>query len=220
MNKAGLIQAVLFDLDGTFADTAPDLAAALNYVRSLYDLPSLTLETLRPQASHGSAGLLKVGFGVEPDAPNFTTLRDAFLDHYTAHICDHTELFPGMAELIDVLEQRDLPWGIVTNKPHRFTVPLMQALDYANRAACLISGDTCLRAKPYPDPLFRASEMMGVSPKNCIYLGDDLRDIEAGQGAGMRSIIAGYGYIDERVDLKTWHSDGEIDNPLGLLNYI
>jgi len=220
VNRVGLIKAVLFDLDGTFADTAPDLAAALNHVRSLYDLPSLPLETLRPQASHGSAGLLKVGFDVEPDAAKFTTLRDAFLDYYTAHICDHTELFPGMAELIDVLEQRDLPWGIVTNKPHRFTVPLMEALGYAQRATCLISGDTCLRAKPYPDPLFRASEMMGIPPKNCIYLGDDLRDIEAGQGAGMRSIIAGYGYIDERADLNTWHSDGEIDNPLGLLNYI
>ena len=215
-----MIQAVLFDLDGTFADTAPDLAAALNHVRSLYDLPPLPLATLRPQASHGSAGLLKVGFGVEPDAPDFATLRDAFLDFYTAHICDHTGLFPGMAELVDVLEQRGLPWGIVTNKPHRFTVPLMEALGYANRAACLVSGDTCVRAKPYPDPLIRACEMMAITPKNCVYLGDDLRDIEAGQGAGMRSIIAGYGYIDERADLNTWHSDGEIDNPLGLLNYL
>lgn len=220
MNKSGLIQAVLFDLDGTFADTAPDLAAALNHVRSLYDLPSLPLETLRPQASHGSAGLLKVGFGTEPDAPNFTTLRDVFLDHYTSHICDHTGLFPGMAELIDEIEQRDLPWGIVTNKPHRFTVPLMEALGYANRAACLISGDTCVRAKPYPDPLFRASEIMGMNPQNCIYLGDDLRDIEAGRGAGMSSIIATYGYIDERADLNSWHADGRIGNPLELLNYI
>jgi phosphoglycolate phosphatase len=218
--EAVSIQAVLFDLDGTFADTAPDLAAAVNYVRSLHHLPPLPLEELRPQASHGSIGLLRRGFGIEPDAPNFNALREAFLAHYTAHICDQTRLFPGMAELIDTLEQRALPWGIVTNKPHRFTVPLMQALGYADRAACLISGDTCAQSKPHPAPMFRASELMGIAPENCLYLGDDLRDMEAGQAAGMRCIIAGYGYIDARADLDSWHADGNIDSPLALLNHI
>jgi len=215
-----VIEAVLFDLDGTFADTAPDLAAALNHVRGLHDLPSLPLESIRPQASHGSIGLLRLGFGIEPNAPNFKALREAFLTHYTDHICDRTTLFPGMTQLVDILEQRGLPWGIVTNKPYRFTVPLMQALGYADRAACLISGDTCVRAKPYPDPLLKASEIMGVAPANCIYLGDDLRDMEAGQAAGMRCIIAGYGYIDTQADLDSWRADGNVDTPLELLNHI
>ena len=220
MIKAGQIKAVLFDLDGTFADTAPDLAAALNHVRSLHNLPHLPQATIRPQASHGSVGLLRLGFGIEPDAPNFNGLRDEFLAHYTAHICDHTPLFSGMAQLIDSLEQHGLPWGIVTNKPHRFTVPLMQALGYAERAACMISGDTCARAKPYPDPLFKACEIMDIAPASCLYLGDDLRDMAAGLAAGMRCIIAGYGYIDAHADLKSWHADGTIDSPLALLNHL
>ena len=215
-----MIKAVLFDLDGTFADTAPDLAAALNHVRGLHGLPPLPLETIRPQASHGSIGLLKLGFGIEPDAPEFNKLREVFLAHYTAHICDHTTLFPGMAQLVDTLEQRGLPWGIVTNKPHRFTVPLMQALGYAERAACLISGDTCARAKPYPDPLLKACETMSIAPENCIYLGDDLRDMEAAQAARMPCIIAGYGYIDAQANLDSWHADGKVDSPLALLNHI
>jgi len=218
--EAALIKAILFDLDGTFADTAPDLAAALNYVRGMHELPPLPLEDLRPQASHGSIGLIRRGFGVEPDAPEFNKLREAFLAHYTAHICDHTILFPGMAQLVDTLEDRGLPWGIVTNKPHRFTVPLMQELGYAERAACLISGDTCARAKPFPDQLFKACEIMNMNPVNCIYLGDDLRDVEAGQAAGMRCIIAKYGYIDARANLGNWCADGIVDSPLALLSHI
>ena len=220
MIKTVSIKAVLFDLDGTFADTAPDLAAALNHVRSLHDKGPLPLETIRPQASHGSIGLLRLGFGIEADAPNFIALREAFLDHYTAHICDHTTLFPGMLQLVDTLEQRGLPWGIVTNKPHRFTVPLMRALGFAERAACLVSGDTCTRAKPYPDPLFKACETMNIEPASCLYLGDDLRDMEAGRAAAMRCIIAGYGYMDAQADLESWHADGIIDTPLGLLNHL
>jgi len=215
-----MIRAVLFDLDGTFADTAPDLAAALNHVRSLRGLSPLPLETIRPQASHGARGLLKLGFSIEPDAPDFGTLREFFLDYYAAHICVHTSLFTGMAQLVETLEQRGLPWGIVTNKPHRFTAPLMQALGYAQRAACLISGDTCARAKPYPDLLLKASEIIGVIPASCIYLGDDQRDMEAAQAAGMRGIIARYGYIDEQTNPDSWHADGDIDSPLALLNYI
>ena len=214
------IKAVLFDLDGTFADTAPDLAAALNHVRGQHGLPPLPLETIRPQASHGARGLLKLGFGIEPEAPDFDALRESFLDYYAAHICTHTRLFPEMAQLVEALEQRGLPWGIVTNKPHRFTVPLMQALGYAQRAACLISGDTCARAKPYPDPLFKACEIMGIAPANCLYLGDDLRDMEAAQAAGMRGIIARYGYIDASADPDSWHAEGNVDTPLALLKHI
>lgn len=212
--------AVFFDLDGTFADTAPDLGAALNHVRRLHHLPPLPVEVTRLQASHGSAGLLKLGFNVTPDSAEFPALRDAFLTHYSANICAHTTLFPGMAELIDTLEQRGLPWGIVTNKPHRFTLPLMQALGYAGRAACLVSGDTCAHAKPHPEPLLHAARSTGVAPQNCIYLGDDKRDIEAGHAAGMKSLIALFGYIDPQADLDSWQADASIASPLELLEYL
>ncbi|HEY6095971.1 MAG TPA: HAD-IA family hydrolase [Gallionellaceae bacterium] len=215
-----MIRAVLFDLDGTFADTAPDLGAALNHVRSLHQLPPLPLEVTRLQASHGSAGLLKLGFNVTPDAPEFPTLRETFLSHYTAHICDHTTLFPGMAELVAALEQRGLPWGIVTNKPHRFTVPLMHALGYGERAACLVSGDTCTHSKPHPEPLLHAAHLVGIPAAECLYLGDDKRDMEAGRAAGMPTVIARYGYIDPQADLASWHADGSVDAPLALLAHI
>ena len=215
-----MTSAILFDLDGTFADTAPDLGAALNHLLNLHGRPSLPLETIRPQASHGSLGLLKLGFNIEPDAPNFANLRDAFLDYYASHICVHTTLFPGMAELIEILEQRGLPWGIVTNKPHRFTLPLMQALGYAQRAACLISGDTCARAKPFPDSLLKASELLKIAPQLCLYLGDDERDAEAAQAAGMRCIIARYGYSASPEELSNWPAQGGIDLPSQLLQYL
>ncbi|CAH1190637.1 Phosphoglycolate phosphatase [Candidatus Nitrotoga sp. BS] len=215
-----MTSAVLFDLDGTFADTAPDLAAALNHLLNLHGKLPMPLEAIRPQASHGSLGLLKLGFNIEPDAPNFSDLRDAFLDYYAGHICVYTTLFPGMAELIEILEKRGLPWGIVTNKPHRFTLPLMQALGYAQRAACLISGDTCARAKPFPDSLLKASELLKITPHLCLYLGDDKRDAEAAQAAGMRCIIARYGYIGSLEELPSWPAQGEIDFPSQLLQYL
>ena len=220
MIETVLTKAILFDLDGTFADTAPDLAAALNHVRSLHDLPPLPLAAIRPQASHGSIGLLKLGFNVEPDAPNFAALRESFLDYYANHICVHTTLFRGMAQLIDTLEQRQLPWGIVTNKPHRFTLPLMQALGYAQRATCLVSGDTCARAKPYPDPLLKASELMSIAAQHCAYLGDDLRDVEAGRAAGMKTLIARYGYIAAQENLAAWQANGIINSPLELIAHL
>ncbi|MEQ1915363.1 MAG: HAD-IA family hydrolase [Gallionella sp.] len=215
-----MIRAVLFDLDGTFADTAPDLAAALNNVRATRDLPPLPLQVLRPQASHGSAGLLKTGMGVTPESPDFQALRDIFLAHYTDNICVHTKLFVGMAELISTLELRDITWGIVTNKPHRFTVPLMQALGYAERAACLISGDTCAHAKPHPEPMLKACESIKVTPSQCLYIGDDKRDMDAANAVGMRGIIANYGYVSDDVSITNWQAHGSIDTPLALLNYL
>lgn len=215
-----MIEAVLFDLDGTFADTAPDLGAALNHVRRLHKLPPIPLEISRLQASHGSAGLIKLGFGVEPDGKGFPALRDALLTFYAAHICDLTTLFTGMKELIDILEQRGLPWGIVTNKPLRFTLPLMQALGYAGRAACLVSGDTCAHAKPHPEPLLHAAKSMKVAPQNCLYLGDDKRDMDAGNAAGMKTVIALFGYIDPQADLKKWKATASINTPMDLLIYL
>lgn len=214
------VKAVLFDLDGTFADTAPDLAAALNHARAMRDLPPLPLAVLRPQASHGSRGLLKVGFGIEPEHPEFNALRDIFLDYYANHICVHTRLFGDMAQLIAELEQRGIRWGIVTNKPDRYTVPLMQALGYAKRAACLISGDTCAHAKPHPEPMLKACEIIGVTPEQCLYLGDDLRDIQAANAANMRGIIASYGYVSKDASVENWQAYGSVNRPTELLDFI
>ncbi len=214
------VKTVLLDLDGTFADTAPDLAAALNHVRATRHLPPLPIEVLRPQASHGSAGLLKVGMNVTPESPDFRALRDIFLDHYTYNICVNTKLFAGMAELISTLEQRSIMWGIVTNKPHRFTVPLIEALGYAQRADCLISGDTCTHAKPHPEPMLAACKLLNVAPKHCLYLGDDKRDMEAANAAGMLGIIANYGYVSDDVSIQNWQAHGSVDNPMELLTYL
>ncbi len=214
------VQAVLFDLDGTFADTAPDLAAALNHTRASRQLPPLPIKVLRPQASHGSAGLLKVGMNITPDGPGYSDLRDIFLDYYASHICVHTTLFNGMAELVEGLEARDIKWGIVTNKPHVYTQPLMQALGYADRASFLISGDTCANAKPHPEPLLKACHTVGASPSLCLYLGDDLRDMQAANAALMPGIIARYGYIDANANLETWNARAIIGHPMELLDLI
>ena len=214
------IKAVLFDLDGTFADTAPDLAAALNHARASRNLPPLPLEVLRPQASHGSRGLLKTGFDIEPEHPDYDALRDIFLDYYAKNICVHTRLFGDTAQLIAELEQRNIEWGIVTNKPHRYTVPLMQALGYAERASCLISGDTCKHAKPHPEPLLKACELIGITPDECLYLGDDLRDMQAANAAGMRGIIANYGYVSADASVENWHAHGSVNRPTELLAYL
>ncbi len=215
-----MIKAVLFDLDGTFADTAPDLAAALNHTRASRNLSPLPLDVIRPQASHGSRGLLKLGFGIEPEHPDYNALRDIFLDYYERNICVHTRLFSDMAELVAELEQRNIKWGIITNKPHRFTLPLMQALGMASRAACLISGDTCAHAKPHPEPMLKACELLGVAPEQCLYLGDDLRDMQAANASGMRGIIANYGYVSDDVSVKNWNAQGSVDKPTELLGLI
>jgi 2-phosphoglycolate phosphatase len=218
--RTDLVKAILFDLDGTFADTAPDLAAALNHTRAMRNLPPLPLEVLRPQSSHGSRGLLQVGLNIEPDQPDYGTLRDIFLDYYARNICVHTKLFSDMAQLIGELKLRNIKWGIVTNKPHRFTLPLMQALGYAEQAACLISGDTCTHAKPHPEPMLKACEIIGVSPAQCLYLGDDLRDMQAANASGMRGIIANYGYISDDASVANWKAHGSVNKPTELLGLI
>ena len=215
-----MLRAVLFDLDGTFADTAPDLAAALNHTRATRGLPPMPLGEIRPQASHGTRGLFKISFNIEPEHPDFEPLRNIFLDYYARNICVHTRLFGDTAKLVAELERHGMPWGIVTNKPHRFTVPLMQALGYAERAACLVSGDTCARAKPHPDPLVKACEIIGLATEECLYLGDDLRDMQAAQAAGMRGIIANYGYVSKDASVENWGAQGSIDSPCELLQYL
>ena len=219
-NQPRAIKAVLFDLDGTFADTAPDLAAALNYARATRKLPPLPLETIRPYASHGSNGLMRAGFDIASDTPGYKILRKILLEHYADNICVHTRLFDGMAELVDELERRSIAWGIVTNKPHAYTRPLVRALGYTDRAACLISGDTYANAKPHPEPMLRACEILKVPAEQCLYLGDDLRDMQAANAASMYGVIARYGYVSPNAVLADWDAYAMIDHPIELLDLI
>lgn len=214
------IGAVLFDLDGTLADTALDLAYALNEQRRRHGLEPLPHEAIRPQASHGTIGLLKVGFEVTPKSPNFAALRAEYLELYTQHICDRTVLFPGMSELLQALETRKLRWGVVTNKPARFTLPLLKALNLEQRAACIISGDSTANSKPHPEPLLTAAAQMRVAPAACLYVGDAERDVEAAVAAGMKALIANYGYLDAHDQPDTWGAHARIDAPADILKYL
>jgi len=215
-----MIRAVLFDLDGTLADTAPDLGHALNLLRERHGLPPLSAEAIRPQASHGARGLLGLGFGLTPEDPGFKALREEFLELYAANICLHTRLFPGTAELLEQLERRHILWGVVTNKPARFTEPLLQALGLAQRAACVVSGDTCANSKPHPEPMLLASRQTGVPPQACLYVGDAERDVEAAEAAGMPALVARYGYLDAHDQPETWGAHGMVDHPREILEYL
>lgn len=214
-----MIQAVLFDLDGTLADTAPDLCYVLNCMRAARNLPLLPLATTRSYTSLGARGMLNVGLDVTPGHPDYDTLRDEFLNIYADNLCRETRLFPGIAELLAELERRAVLWGVVTNKAERFTNPLLELLCVRSRAACIIGGDTTGRIKPDPAPLLAASERIGIAPQYCIYLGDDRRDMEAGRAAGMTVVVAKFGYLNGN-DPETWPADGMIDKPLELLQYL
>lgn len=214
-----MIKAVLFDLDGTLADTAPDLAYALNALRASRGMPPLPLEATRPVTSNGARGLLEVGFDIVPGHPDYDALRDEFLALYAADLCRATTLWPGMAELLTQLETRGLPWGVVTNKQERFTLPLLDLLNLSDRSACVISGDTTPRSKPHPEPLLEASRVIGVEPQACIYIGDDRRDIEAGRAAGMKVAVAGWGYLYGN-DSDTWGGDWILKSPQELLRIL
>ncbi|MBU1690094.1 MAG: HAD-IA family hydrolase [Gammaproteobacteria bacterium] len=214
------MKAVLFDLDGTLADTAPDLGHALNLQRERHGLPPLPQETIRPYASHGTVGLFDIGFGLTPQDERFAPMREEYLALYTANLCLHTTLFPGMAELLAALEARNISWGVVTNKPARFTEPLLELLGLSKRAASIISGDTCAHPKPHPEPLLRAAREIGVTPQSCLYVGDAERDIEAARAAGMSALIADYGYLGAEDRPETWGADGRIDTPQGILAFL
>lgn len=188
--------AVLFDLDGTFADTAPDLGRAVNAMRAARGLPPVPLADTRRVTSLGARGLLGVGFGIGPEHADYLAMRDEFLRIYENNLCCDTVLFPGMAELITRLEQLKITWGIVTNKAERFAIPLMQQLGYATRAACIIGGDTTGHMKPHPAPLLAAATAIQIAPKSCVYVGDDERDIQAGRAAGMRTVAVRFGYLN------------------------
>jgi N-acetyl-D-muramate 6-phosphate phosphatase len=214
------IQAVLFDLDGTLVDTAPDLGYALNLQRARHGLPALPDAIIRPQASHGARGLLGLGFDLHPDDAKFASMREEFLQLYADNICRHSQPFPGILELLDALEARQLKWGVVTNKPARFTEPLMSLLDLAERATCIVSGDTCPEPKPHPAPMLAAAGLCGADPAHCLYLGDAERDIQAANAAAMPALIAAWGYLDAADQPHTWGAHAQIHHPTDTLDYL
>ena len=187
---------ILFDLDGTLVDTAPDLGHALNLQLAKYGKPSLADIAIRPFASHGSKGLLSLGFGITPKDKNFITMRDEYLDIYESVLMRAPTLFEGMQVTLDGLTSRGLRWGVVTNKPGRFTVPLVASMGLDKKAVCVVSGDDASQPKPSPETLLLACEKAQVKPESCLYIGDAERDIEAGRAAGMKTVVALYGYID------------------------
>jgi len=213
-------RAVLFDLDGTLADTAPDLARALNRVRAAHGLAPMPVEITRSYTSSGARGLLKVGFGLEPGDERYDELKLQFLDFYSAEICIDTRLFEGMAELLDQFDQERLPWGVVTNKAERFTLALLQGLRLGERAACVVGGDTAARAKPHPDPLLHAAAALQLPPSACLYVGDDLRDVQAARAAGMRVLAAKYGYLGDGGSIESWQADAIIEHPRQVLDFL
>jgi phosphoglycolate phosphatase len=212
-------RAVLFDLDGTLADTAPDLAGALNRLRAAHRLPPMALERVRPFASAGARGLVHAGFGVKPGEAEYDALREAFLEAYRADTCVETRLFPGIAELLAELGRRGIAWGIVTNKATRFTERIVAALALA--PACMVCGDTTGHLKPHPAPMLHAMEQLALPGDACVYLGDDLRDIQAAHAAGMRGIAVAWGYHHpESGGPQTWNADAVIERPADLIGLL
>jgi phosphoglycolate phosphatase len=209
-------RAVLFDLDGTLADTAPDLAAALNRLRADQGLEPLPLERLRPFASAGARGLVHVGLGIKPGDGEYASLRESFLEYYAEATCVETRLFPGMQELLHDLRTRGCAWGIVTNKSTRFTEIIVSRMNL--KPDCVACGDTTAHLKPHPAPLLHAAGQLGLAPKDCMYLGDDLRDIQAARAAGMRAVAVDWGYHHpEHGGPGTWQADAVIARPAELL---
>lgn len=214
------IDAVLFDLDGTLVDTAPDLAGALNRVRRDRGLADMPVHELRPYASAGARGLIGAGFKIAPEHAEYPALRDAFLAHYAAALCIESVLFDAVPEVLAALEARRLRWGIVTNKATRFTTPLLDALALPNRPQVVVCGDTTPHAKPHPAPLVAAAAALGVDPARCLYVGDAERDVIAGLAAGMQTLVARYGYIEPRDRPETWRAHGHIASPRELLAWL
>ncbi len=214
------LRAILFDLDGTLLDTAPDLADALNHVLKIENRESLPYETIRPSVSNGAAGLMRLGFGANLDTSKSEELKKQLITFYQNNICRKTTLFDGMAPLLDELEKRGFIWGIVTNKPAYLTDPLLVEIGLMDKAGCVVSGDSTANSKPHPEPLLSACKMIDCQPAECIYIGDAKRDIEAGINAGMETIVAQYGYIPKTERPETWGTDHFIDAPLALLNWL
>lgn len=213
-----LPRAILFDLDGTLADTAPDLAGAMNRVRATRGLEPTPYELLRPVASAGARGLIGAAFGLKPEDDGFAELRTAFLDTYESAIAIDSRLFDGVERLLDEMQIRNIGWGIVTNKAARFTDLLVPKIGLGH-AGCIVSGDTTPHSKPHPAPLLEAARRLGLPPEQCWYVGDDLRDIQAGRAAGMLTVAASWGYCGH-VEPETWAADAIAASPLEVCDLI
>lgn len=211
--------ALLLDLDGTLLDTAPDMAGALNRLLEAEGRAPLAYATIRPVVSHGAMRLVKLGFPAA-DGEEFERLRLRFLELYSRNLAEHTRPFPGLLAVLDELERRAVPWGVVTNKPAWLTDPLMAQLGLDGRAGCIVSGDTVAERKPHPLPLLHAAELLGVAPQHCVYVGDAERDIQAGRAAGMRTVIAAYGYIGVDESPASWNATGVVEHPAQLLAWV
>lgn len=214
------IRAVLFDLDGTLIDSAPDLGDAADKMRTDRGLASLPEEMYRPMAGAGARGMLKVAFGITPEHADYDAMREEFFVNYEHAMTVRTYVFDGVQEVIESLRQRDLLWGVVTNKMARFTDPLTQAMPLFATASTIVSGDTTPHAKPHPEPMFEAARRLGLAPELCLYVGDDERDIVAGRAAGMRTVAASYGYLGEKTNIVSWGADLHIDSPVKLLKLL
>jgi N-acetyl-D-muramate 6-phosphate phosphatase len=211
---------ILFDLDGTLVDTAPDLGYALNLQRERHGLNPLPEQVIRPYASHGSRGLLSIGFSLQPEDTGFPEMREEYLNIYDQVFTRSPVLFDGFAEVLAEIEKKKMPWGIVTNKPRRFSEPLIKAIGLDQRVSCLVCGDDAPRPKPYPDTLFMACKMAGVNAEHCTYVGDAERDVQAGKAAGMKTVIALFGYIDQSDKPAEWGADVMIKHPAELLDML
>lgn len=220
MRQFSDVQAVLFDLDGTLIDSAPDLGAAADKMRVDRGLPSLSADLYRPMAGAGARGMLQIAFGMSPQDVEFAAMREEFFVNYERCMTERTYAFEGVQELLQTLAHRGLPWGVVTNKSERFTLPLTRSMSLFAGAGAVVSGDTTPYAKPHPAPLLEAARRMGVAPSACIYVGDDARDIEAGRAAGMRTVAAVYGYLGAQHDTAAWQADAEIKSPAALLKLL
>jgi phosphoglycolate phosphatase len=212
--------AVLFDLDGTLIDSAPDLAGAANWLRTERGLPPLPFHALRPMVGAGARGMIGVSLGVAPEDEGYETLKHSFLERYQATMHDQTAVFPQVVPVLAALDQAALPWGIVTNKISRLAQPIVAQLGLAKRAATLVCGDTTPHAKPHPAPLLEASRQLGLAPEACAYVGDDLRDIEAGRAAGMKTVAAAWGYLGQGLAIAGWGADLCIETPAQLLQWL
>lgn len=214
------IRAVLFDLDGTLVDSAPDLAGATNEMLIARGLPEVAFERLRPMVGAGARGMMGVAFGVTPQDERFPALRTEFFDRYQARLLHATRPFNGIAEMLAALTSSSLLWGIVTNKSERFALPLAEGLGWSTCAAAVVGGDTTAHSKPHPEPLLEAARRAGVTPRECVYVGDDARDILAGRAAGMPTVAVRWGYLGEGVPIDEWGADVVVDSPAELLRWL
>jgi phosphoglycolate phosphatase len=212
-------RAVLFDLDGTLVDTAPDLAAATNRMLEARSRPALPVSQLRPYVSSGARGMIGRAFGIAPGEEGYESLRAEFIAVYEQHLCVHSALFPGMEELLARIEAQGVPWGVVTNKAHRLAHPILTTLGIHTRSAVLVGGDTCARAKPHPDPLLHAAREIGIEPAAALYVGDDIRDIQAARAAGMPALAAEYGYLGDGEGPHAWGAEAVVSSPLQIAHW-